>query len=453
MNQVQINPTKLSILSINRSRYWIFKSAILEFLYAEVDKAGGNEFEGSGSESDEDEDELEDRLSFLNLTSKPQRNSLYDSSSSSASFSTPRRGKKHGSVSSMSSFNLETKEIDNSSKRHSVTNTNPAPTASNTARSDSNESDSEGPEAPNYFFHIAFTPIECTIICATTVMHRLFKEPLKACQELNYNDVTLVEQQFVNLQIDSGGGSDNNYRILQLTKPLSENNISLFFLSSHFSDIVLIPHHLEDKVVSILTQSNFEFNDLSGSYIINNNFNPIVAPSHDESSKGLEDRVFKLFKDSNIKPCIDKNVSLLLTGSRSNDVAATILKAAANLAANNIPDYFAITRTSQNEVSLILPRSSKKRSKMGFQSRFLIGSTQDIINPVTIDLQKLPLDSTGIVAGVASKIFTGINSLPGSDYPFELNFLSMARSAILMIPKENVELVNEILSSIDYDNL
>lgn len=441
MNQVQLNPTKLSILSINRDKYWLFKSAILQLLHLEAQKSGDEEFDCSQSEEEEEED-LEDKLSFLNITntrpSNVKRNSMIDLSSSSTSIR-----KKHGSMSSSLSFNFNfdpSKEIDNSSKRLSMSNL--------INLSESNSDDEE----VNYFFHIAFTPIECTIICSSSIMRDLFMDPLRICLKLGYDDVTLVEQKFVNIQIDSGGGSDNNKRILQLTKPLSENNISLFFLSSHFSNIVLIPYHLEDKVVSILTQNNFEFNDMSGSYIINDKFNPTKSDLGDSSST-LEHRIFMLFKECNIKPVIDKKISLLLTGSRSSDVTETILKTAENIAANNVPDYFTITRTSENEVSLILPKSSKQRGKMGFQSRNLIGSTQDILNPVTINLQQLPLDSTGIVAGVASKIINGVNSLPGSNFPFELNYLSMAKLAILMIPKENVELVNEILSNVDYDNL
>ncbi|CAH6718515.1 hypothetical protein CLIB1444_01S08460 [[Candida] jaroonii] len=424
MNQVQINPTKLSILSINRSKYWIFKSAILEFLHSEANR---NSKEEEIYSSEDEIDSLNDKFSYLN---RSKRNSLYESSSSS-SYS-PRGRKKHGSVSSTSSFNE--KEIDNSSKDDSKDDSKDKEDSF-----DEYEEDDDN----NYFFHIAFTPIECTIICSTKIMNQLFSKPLKLCESLGYDDIKLVEEKFVNLQIDSGG-NDNN-RIIQLTKPLSENNISLFFLSSHFSDIVLIPHHLEEKVINILTQNHFEFNDISGSYIINN-FNKEETT---QSGIDLVEKTFKLFKDSNIRPIINKDISLLLTGSRSNDVTTTILKTATNISKDNIPNYFAITRTSYNEISLILPKSSKTRSKLGFQSKFLIGSTQDIINPITIDLQKLPLDSTGIVAGMASMIINGVNSFP-IDYPFELNYLSMARSAILMIPKENIDLVDEILN-IDYN--
>lgn len=500
MNQVLINPTKLSILSINRSKYWLFKSAILEFLYTEVDKAKDEDISSASDSEEEQEDddfsfnprrhlsidetELSEKFDSLNVQGLNGHYSLSSSSSRSASrplsrpasrpgsvfgsnsftgtpgsasgsHTSARRGKKHSSSSSNSSFNYDntTKDLENTSKRRRSDSFPNLVGNSSNKLSESDDSNDSAEES-NYFFHIAFTPNECTIICSSTVLLKLFKEPLRLCRSLKYDDVKLIDQKFVNLQIDSGGVSDTNSRILELTKPLSENKISLFFLSSHFSDIVLIPYDLEEKVINILTNNNFEFNDISGSYIVNNNYESFVKKSLDSDTTELENRTFALFKQANIKPVINEKVALLLTGSRSNDVNQTILKTAKNIAANNVPDYFAITRTSINEVSLILPKSSKQRASMGFNSKYLIGSTQDIIKPVTIDLQKLPLDSTGIVAGVASKIINGVNSFPSPDnYSFELNYLSMARSAILMIPKENVKLVSEILNNTDYSNL
>lgn len=341
-------------------------------------------------------------------------------------------------------------KIDNSSKTNNTTELSPYSSSSSNA--------SLVDEDDTYFFHIAFTPIECTVICSTSVMEKLFTKPLLVCADLNYTDVKLINQTFLTLQIDSDGSFNNNLRILELTKPLSENNISLFFLSSHFSDIVLIPYHLKKKVINILTKHNFQFSDISNSYIVTNNVNNLEdddqIPPFDPSNNQVEINTFNLFKSSKIKPKIRKQVKLLLTGARSGETINTILKTAKIISSNSIPDYFAITRTSINEVSLILPKSSRKRESMGFTSNNIIGSDQDVIVPITIDLYKLPLDSKGIVAGLASKIINGIQKIPelvGS--PFEMNYLSMARSAIVMIPRENLADVSKILKEIDYDHL
>lgn len=401
MNQVQINPTKLSILSISRPKYWLFKSAILEFLHQQAETTPNGGKLDMASDDDMVNDMANDMARVTVLVNKRE------------------------SISSISSFD---KEIDNSNKETQTSSSSP-----NYSSQESHES---------YFFHIAFSPMECTMICSESVVNRLFKEPLHICEVLGYKDVKLINETFVSLQIDSG--SNDRHRILELTKPLSENNISLFFISSHFSDIVLIPHTLEDKVVNILQNNNFAFSDISGSYIIKTALLPIQRIESNE----LENHTFSLFKTANIKPIVNKNVSLLLTGSRSNDVNRTISQTSANISKNKIPDYFAITRTSINEVSLILPKSSQERSQLGFHSKHLIGSTQDIVNPITIDLLKLAIDSTGIVAGVASRIINSVDIAC-----LELNYLSMARSAILLIPKEDIDVVETVLNDIDYNVL
>lgn len=434
----------------------------MELLHREAGRSGNNDTYASQSDDDDDGDDddgvfdpvLSDPKNMtneLNYLSLLKRTSLYELSSSSSRSLTKHKTKKHGSSSSGSSFSFD-KDVtmDNSSKENKDSIRKESLKESKFEDLDVNDDGDD--DDNNYFFHIAFTPVECTIICSTILMGRLFKEPLKLCHKLGFDDVQVLDETFVCLQIDSDGAYDHNYRILQLTKPLSENNISLFFLSSHFGDLVLIPSQLEDKVISILTKNSFEFSDVSGSYIISNSYSPVKTDDN-HCSQHLEDRVFQLFKQSNIRPLINHKVSLLLTGSRPSDVEDTLLKTAKIIGSNIIPDYFVITRTSINEVSLILPRSSKTRSILGFHSRHLIGSTQDIINPITIDLTRLPLDSTGIVSGMAGKIINGINSLPALEYPFELNYLSMARSAIIMIPKENILLVTEILNSVDYNAL
>ena len=157
-------------------------------------------------------------------------------------------------------------------------------------------------------------------------------------------------------------------------------------------------------------------------------------------------------ENGTIIPCINSNVKLLLTGSRSGKVIDSIMKTSKIVSDRKLPEYFCITRTSFNEVSLILPRSSRKRSLMGFHSKNIIGSVQDIIIPITIDLQKLPLDSTGIVAGLSSKLLEGVKANTNLYDTFEMSYLSMARSAIMMIPEENLEQVAHILNSFKHES-
>ena len=387
-SQAQLNPTKLSILSVPRTRYWIFVSSILCLLYQE--SAKGDEGD-SLCESDEDSDNP------MGFGGNLREGTPVDNLS--------RQGKNSNESDSDSESSLEIQ-------------------------------DNDYDDQDNYFFHIAFTPEECTIICSKSKADKLFRKPLQLCQQLGYNDVQLIHETYINLQMDSDG-SDKSLQIIKLTQPLSENGISLFFISSHFGDIVLIPHRYKEKVLDILTEKRYQFSDLSNSFIISN-----VGTSQVKELASLE-----WLKENHTRPLINTNIKLLLTGSRSGEVTNTIVKSATIIATDKVPPYFSITRTSINEVSLILPKSPKKRAALGFSSRDTIGSEQDVIIPIIVDLSLLPFDSPGIVAGLASKIRLGVEKLPHAvSYQFERNYLSMARAGIIMIPQENVMFVSKVLN-------
>lgn len=301
------------------------------------------------------------------------------------------------------------------------------------------------------FFHIAYTPSECTFICSEIQYTRYFSKPISVCSQLGYEDVVRVEQSFISLQVDSEGDCNNSARILELTKPLSQNNISLYFLSNHYTNIVLIPSEFQEKVVEILVQNKFVFFELSNSYIIDLTLETEteVALAHDYEfvSSSTSNAAIELLKSHNIMPKLHRKIKLLLTGVRLGEVKQSILKAAQSIAANAVPPYFAITRSSSSEVSLILPGSSYERAIMGFDSRSIIGLNLDVITPITVDLTELPLDSTGIVAGLASSLLE--NTSLASDLSAEvlqMNYLSMARSAIILIPQENVNVATSMLT-------
>lgn len=463
--QAHLNPTELSILSIPRENCWIFASPILRLLHYESLKV--NRF-NTGYESDFSTEEGEDEADEVGRKEEYEQ---YDDdmiqqiiTGLSSSWCIPKSGKRSNfrneSMSHMSSSGYLEKsglQVDNSSKVDPQRDA--FDSSDESIGSDSLRGEDKGIENAehddNYFFHIAFTPIECTVICSSHLMKKLFEEPLNLCQQLNYDKVKLIDESFLSLLIDSDGSFDNSSQILELTKPLSENDISLFFLSSHFSNIVLIPYNLKEKVIAILSKQNFEFSDISNSYVVSqiddNREQEDVDISQEVEAINLESKAFQLLKQTNIQPRINSNANLLLTGARPGEVKNTILKAAKNISSGTIPEYFSITRTSVNEVSLLLPKSPRKRSLMGFSSKNIIGSIQDVIIPITVDLYKLPLDSTGIVAGLASKIINGVKLTAQTDYPFEMNYLSMAQSAIIMVPKENLSLVSDILSNVSYD--
>lgn len=385
--QVQLFSTKLSIITLPRKDYWIFSSGVQKLLHRVAD------FNYSDYEyiSDSDTDD-EGQLSHTD-------NSTVSSAILSTSISGGDRVK--------------------------------------------DDDDDDG-----LFFHVAFTPQECTIMCSEQLAQEYFQGPLDAAGKLDI-PCQMLSERYLALMV-AGDGLNMGERVLELTEPLSSADISLFFLSNYFSDIVLIPESARDQVVSILEMKGFFFSNVSQSYVVESTEDLARLKISDPTrSQGLDDRAFQLFDNAHIEPEIE-GTKLLLTGARaghSGEVITTTANALAKCDINDVSedfaDYFAITRTSSREVALLLPKSSRIRARLGYQSKYLAGSTSDVVVPIKIDLSKLPVDSKGIVAGIALKLLKKADE-GVFEGPFEMSYLSMAKSAIVMIPKENAEAATRI---------
>lgn len=376
---IEINPARLSILSIPREKSWIFSSSLLLLLYAEYHKSESDSF-ASDTESD---------------SGSPSPHSLLDSCTSPLD------------ATANTSF-----AIDNSSK--DVLTPLISPTSPlKPAFPDLTISD-------NLFFHIAYSPNECTVVCESRAMQHFFKLALDLCAQLGYDDVVLLPGHYISFQIDSDGGYDHSRRIIELTKPLLDNGISLFFLLTHFNDMVLIPASARDTLDAIV----------SGNVLHPPPETPTPCP---------------LIANS-ISPVIDSHTKLLLTGARLGATLSALLKSAQVIAqCADIPPYFAITRTAASEVLFVLPRSGRQRRRMGFAPTDIVGSAMDVIVPVTVDLRLVPLDSTGIVLGLALRLVDAVQTIPGDTCLYEMSYLSMARLGIVLIPRENIHVIAQIL--------
>lgn len=439
-SQVLLDPVQLSVLSIPRDKVWLFNSPILLLLHGEAKNVPdyNSDLEAEFSYLDTEDESL----------SSDDGHSIEDHDRMALSQFSSGSGLR----SSLTQIISESK-VDNSSKNDiSSVSSGSSPDLASLSKRHSHRDDLND-EQGDHFFHIAFTPTECTVICSTRKFSSIFKDALDVCLQLKFTDVILLPETYLNLQVDSEGDFNNSTKILEITRPLSENNISLFFLSSHYSNIVLIPHHCKAEVTSILTKHKFLFTDLSEDSQIeflddtdSETLNVERFSAHD-----LETNTLQLFSSAGIHPVIIKKAKLLLTSARRGETKLSILKAAQCIASGDIPDYFAITRISNTSISLILPGSSRKRATLGFDYKCIIGSSQETIIPITIDLSNLPLDSTGIVAGMASRLLTSMKSVPNiMNSTFEMNYLSMARSAIILIPRENLKVVSTMLDHMEH---
>lgn len=373
-SDTQLFKSEISVLTIPRENFWIFKSGILEIIFRLIDV-----YENRSNSRYSDNDDS-------SITSNESISGGYGSSNSN----------------SMNKIdNDSVKNVENLVEDLGL-----------------DEIEDDG-----MFFHLAFSKEEVTLMCASSLIETYLSKAIKLD-----NKSTLIDDNFFIIQVFSDGANIGK-KILELTQPLSLNNISLFFISNYFSDLVLVPTKEKMKALEILSE--------------------IRKKDDNDNDEILEKKTFELLKSKNIKPKLFTDVKLLLTGARVGDSIEVLKQTAESISRLNtendgdqnkiFPSYFAITRTPTEEIGLLLPYDNFEMSKLNFSKANIMGSLQDYYYPIFIDLKELPLDLKGIVAGMASNFLRiGID---------EMSYLSLGKSGIVLIPDMFRDIVEENLDN------
>lgn len=106
------------------------------------------------------------------------------------------------------------------------------------------------------------------------------------------------------------------------------------------------------------------------------------------------------------------------------------------------PKFLSLTLTEDEPASLLL----EKRLLSNFGSHnVLLGSKEDCLIPITLNLEPLPLEATGIVCGVAGKLVRGAGGRFPDGAPIEMSYLSTARAGTVMVDEKDLERAMEAL--------
>lgn len=317
-------------------------------------------------------------------------------------------------------------------------------------------------EALQEFINVSFTPVECSVICPTELVGILFGKALDQASIFSKSTFSgkpkALQGQYLAIQVD-GDGADSGSRILEITAPLSSAGIPIFFIPTYFSDYVLVPSHAQSAVSTALESYGFVFSNTANSYVTQKQDQPPPPQQQQEQEQeqtvplspylsSLGDQTFDKFMAHGVRPTIDVHTKLLLTGARTSPRTAAAAASSALHASStmylaivetliNPPDYFSVTVVDGGaEVSFII----NEETVSAFPSDLLLGSPTDFVIPITFDLSSLPEDSTGIVAGVASRL---LKKSPGE--LMQMSYLSTAKTGVVMIPAEDLNTAKEAL--------
>ncbi|KAL4778123.1 hypothetical protein BJX76DRAFT_352849 [Aspergillus varians] len=288
------------------------------------------------------------------------------------------------------------------------------------------------------FLNLSITPVECSIMCPRQLADEYFAPLLERFVQVNSSTQTrlsISKDDFIAMQV-YGEGLEAGQRVLELTTPLAMAGISIFFISTYFADYIIVPLKSKAHVIEALENRGFKF-EISTEAFINNNqpsingpFSPVSSTSSStlnsppptpppSSLNELQKRTFSSLRRNNIVPYVDKSLRLVQCAAHhsfTNDASSiAILRDALTTAlVVDKPRFLSLTLTAADPAASLLleqrllPRFSSNPTSPADdddeESSLLLGSKEDILFPIMLDLRKLPLEATGIVCGVASRL-------------------------------------------------
>lgn len=199
-------------------------------------------------------------------------------------------------------------------------------------------------------------------------------------------------------------------------------------MSTYFSDYILVPYRSKAQVIHALEKRGFQFETSTESFSSPALSNQCFSPSPSRASSPpstpppstldeLQTRTFSSLRKNHIVPGVDTSLRLVQCAAHrrytSTASSITILRdALTTTLIVDSPRFLSLTLAAADPAASLLleqrlfPRffpggsPAEENDEMGL----LLGSKDNILVPITLDLRNLPLEATGIVCGVASRL-------------------------------------------------
>ncbi len=220
-----------------------------------------------------------------------------------------------------------------------------------------------------------------------------------------------------------------------------------------------MPAKSRGQVIRALEDRGFAFEKEAEAYV-----NPSAAHHRNKSSTSsvgasspvsppptsiseLQARTFALLKRRNIFPKVETDIRLVQCAGRRDDpssdrVNELALQIGLLKCLIHQPTFLSLTLTEGEPASILL----EKRLISHFKSdNILLGSREDHLIPITLDLEPLPLEATGIICGVAGKLAGNSGGRFLDEVNIEMSYLSTARAGTVMVEEKDLARAMEAL--------
>ncbi|KAI5461387.1 hypothetical protein BGZ63DRAFT_357227 [Mariannaea sp. PMI_226] len=315
------------------------------------------------------------------------------------------------------------------------------------------------------FLNLSVTPIECSLVCHSSWAENVFEPVLRTLPKEAAKTVSISKDSYMVLAVISAG-LDAAGRVMELTSPLALAGIPLFFITTYYSDFILVPTKEREHVVQSLLAKGFELSSENQSSFVSSgaysgghrssSSRGSSSPPHTpppENVADLQTRTFSLLKKRNVEPRIEEGLELVhcsgremsqlsafshrSTGSRLPpgmgrrpswaDNVDTKLYTCIISALVSQPQFISITLAQDDPPSLLLDKAL-----LDIFGDSLVGDTEGCLIPIFLDLDSLPFESTGIVCGVAGRLVQELQMAASS----ELSYLSTAQAGAVILSEE-----------------
>jgi hypothetical protein len=288
--------------------------------------------------------------------------------------------------------------------------------------------------------------------------------------------VIISKEAYLVLSVLSAGMDAGN-RVMELTSPLALAGIPILFITTYYSDFILVPRRKKDMVIQALLARNFECTEDESAYVSPTTMSHNRAKSQSSeppstpppsSVAELQKRTFDLLKKRDVVPytcdglslvqCSGRDVSELIDYSRHRppvgrqatanghghrtswlDNMDTKLYTSLIAVLAGQPRFLSVTLALDDQPSLLIDKTL-----LNVFGDSLVGDTEGDLVPIFLDLLNLPLEATGIVSGVAGKLVDEMHMVE-TGVSAELSYLSTARAGAVILSNEQSMKALEVL--------
>ncbi|WYZ38668.1 hypothetical protein EsH8_III_000582 [Colletotrichum jinshuiense] len=329
-------------------------------------------------------------------------------------------------------------------------------------------------ESQHGFLNISVTPMECSIVCHTSWAKNVFEPALDDLPKDLAKAVSISKDTYLVLSVISAG-MDAAGRVMELTSPLALAGIPIFFITTYYSDFILVPSKDKQTVVKALLARGFELADNDSNFVSpaasihsrgpSQTSGPPLTPPPSTIAE-LQVRTFDLLKKRSVSPYVEEDLLLVQCSGRETsqlggelshtqrpslsrqvtgnghrqtwlDNIDTKLYTAMISALVARPRFLSITLAQEDPPSLLLDKSL-----LGLFGDSLVGDTKTNLTPIFLDLESLPLEATGIVCGVAGTLVQDMRMGDSAG----LSYLSTAKAGAVILSCEQSIRALEILT-------